>query len=179
MRIYKPLHANDYECLNCDNDDDYEVFNTFDGTSRLTTWRPIQVRRHSADDRQKGLPSDFPWLGSDVLVMRTRAIVALRDILDAHGELLPLADDEIELFAFNAHAVDALDEPRSSIMRFPGSDRIMYVDKVAFVEDKVRGLDMFRLTYRGSPTYVSERFVVRVEEAELSGLAFDKVATVA
>lgn len=176
MIIYEPVGEDDYECLNCDISDDYEVFRNFDGSSRIKTWRPIKVRSHPADQSQKGLPCDFPWLGSDVLVMRKRAVLALRDILDAHGELLPLVlPDGVELQAFNARTVDALDEPQSNIMRVPNTNRIMYIKRVAFIEANIRGLDIFRLPHRASPTYVSQRFVDRVESAELVGLEFDRV----
>ena len=176
MIIYQPLIEHDYECLNCCDYRDYEIFNMFDGSPRLETWRPIRVNSGPADEGQKGLPSDFPWLVSHVLVMRKQAILALRDILDTHGELLPLVtDDDAELFAFNARTVDALDETRSSIVRFPDSNRVMDIEQVAFVDSKIRGLDIFRLPYRAMPTYVSEYFVNRVNDAKLVGLEFEKV----
>lgn len=176
MIVYEPLIAHDYECINCHDDEDYEVFNEFDGSPRLETWRPIKVNRGPADERQKGLPSDFPWLISAVLVMRKRAVDTLQDILHAHGEVLPLAtDDGVELFAFNARTVDALDEAQASIVRFPSSNRIMYIEQVAFIEPKIRGLDIFRLPHRASPTYVGQRFVDRVKSAKLVGLDLDEV----
>ena len=175
MIIYKPLIAYDHECINCLDDNDYEIFNKLDGSSKLDAWRPIRVDLGPADERQKGLPSDFPWLGSHALVMRHKAVAILRDILDAHGELLPLVtDDGVELQAFNARTVDALDQGRASVMRFPSSNRIMYIERVAFIEPAIRGLDIFRLPHRGSPTYVSQRFVERVAEGGLVGLDFDE-----
>jgi hypothetical protein len=176
MIIYEPIVADNYEWLNCDDGKDYEVFAQFDGSPRAGQWKPVKVLRVRADHRQGFNPSDFPWLGSDVLVMRRRAVEALRDILDAHGEILPLAtDDGVELFAFNARMVDALDEARSTVERFPDSNRIMWIKKVEFIESAIRGLDMFRLPRRSSPTYVSQRFVDRVNAAGLVGLEFDKV----
>jgi hypothetical protein len=176
MTIYEPLVSEGYEWVNCCDDSDYEVFLGFDGSPRAGQWRPVKVRCVRADEKQKFTPSDFPWLGADALVMRRRAVDALRDILDAHGEVLPLvADDNVELFVFNARAVDALDDARSSVMRFPGTNRIMDITQAAFIEPRIRGIDIFRLPHRASSTYVSQRFVDRANAAGLVGLEFNKV----
>jgi hypothetical protein len=176
MTIYEPLVAEGYEWVNCYDDSDYEVFLSLDGSPRAGQWEPVKVQRVRANEKQKFTPSDFPWLGADALVMRRRAVDALRDILDAHGEVLPLAtDDNVELFVFNARAVDALDETQSTVMRFSGTNRIMDITQVAFIAPMVRGRDIFRLPHRASSTYVSQRFVDRVNAAGLVGLEFNRV----
>lgn len=176
MTIFEPLVADGYEWVNACDDSDYETFLAFDGAPRGRSWKPVKVRRVRADDRQAFRPSDFPWLGSHALVLRRTAVDALRDVLDAHGETLPLeTDDGVELWVFNARTVDALDEAKSSVMRFPGTNRIMRISKVAFVEKAIRGLDVFRLPHRAASTYVSERFVERVKKAKLRGLEFNLV----
>ena len=175
MRIFEPLVAEGFEWVNTCDEQDYEVFRAFDGQPQASNWQPIKVRRVRADARQAFNPSDFPWLGS-ALVMRRKAVESLRDILEAHGEVLPLAtDDGTELFVFNARAVDALDETRSSVIRFPETGRVMHIMEIAFVDEAIRNLDMFRLPHRGSPTYVGERFVDRVNAAGLIGLTFKRV----
>ena len=175
MVVYEPIGADDYEVLGCNNDDDFEIFRCFDGSSLLEKWRPIEMNSGPGDEHEKGLPSDFPWLGSHVLVMRKRAVLALRDIFDAQGELLPLRLDGVELFAFNARTVDALDESKSDLMRIPDTERIMLIRRPVFIASKIHGLDIFRLPHRGSPTYVSQNFVDRVASARLVGLEFDQV----
>jgi hypothetical protein len=85
-------------------------------------------------------------------------VEALQDMLEAHGEILPLAsEDAVELFAFNCRMMDALDETLSSIIRFPASNRIMFVQKPIFIQSMIEKVDLFRPRYRASPTYVSER----------------------
>jgi hypothetical protein len=174
--IYEPLVAEGYEWVNAIQDGDYEVFRQLDGKPRAATWKPIAVRRVRADERQAFNPSDFPWLGSEALVMRRLAVDLLRDLLDANGEVLPLTtDDGAELFVLNARVIDALDEPSSSLMKFPGTNRIMRVKKVAFIASAIEGADLFRLPHRASSTYVSERFIERVKATGLRGLSFNKV----
>ncbi|MBI5161266.1 MAG: hypothetical protein HY996_07625 [Micrococcales bacterium] len=52
----------------------------------------------------------------------------------------------------------------------------MRITRHAFRPDVISGLDIFKIpSLRVSPTYVSERFVERVEAAGLRGLVFNKV----
>ncbi len=176
MDIFEPMVREGYEWINCVNEADYEVFARFDGSARATSWMPIAVRRVRVEEHRDVKESDFPWLGSDVLVMRRRAVDGLRDILNANGEILPLStDDGVELFVLNARVIDALDEPNSLVMKFPGTSRIMHIQKVAFIASAIEGADLFRLPHRASPTYASERFVERVMATGLRGLLFNKV----
>jgi hypothetical protein len=176
--IYSPLIAADHEWVNSCNGSDVHVFAEFDGQPRIDNWHAIKVKRVRADTRHGFKYSDFPWLGGDVLVMRRPAVEALKDMLEAHGEILPLAtEDAVELFAFNCPMIDALDEALSSIIRFPVSNRIMFVQKPVFIQSVIEKVDLFRPRYRASPTYVSERFVDRVKSAGLKGLDFTEVWT--
>ena len=179
VAIYAPVGAEGFECINTIDDQDYEVFLQFDGKPRKSEWKPVAVCRVRADQYQACNASDFPWLGSHAVVMRRAAVDALRDILDSSGEVLPLStDDDVELFVLNARVIDALDEANSSLMKFPGTNRIMRIKKVAFVASAIEGADLFRLPHRASSTYVSERFVERVKAAGLHGLVFNKVWSV-
>lgn len=176
MEIFEPMVQEGYEWVNCVDQADYEVFASFDGSPRVVGWRPIRVTRVRADEQHEFNPSDFPWLGTDALVMRRAAVEGLRDILEANGEILPLAtDDDVELFVLNARVIDALDEAHSSLMRFPGTNRIMRIKRAAFFASAIEGADLFRLPHRASSTYVSDRFVGRVKSAGLRGLIFNKV----
>lgn len=176
IEIYEPLVADGYEWVNTVRDDDYEIFLQFDGTPKASSWKPVAVRRVRADERRPFKRSDFPWLAGCALVMRRSAVDALRDMLDATGELLPLStDDGVELFVLNARTIDAMDEAASSVIKYPGTDRIMRIKSIAFEASRIEGIDLFRLPHRASATYVSSRFVERVQEAGLRGLSFEKV----
>jgi hypothetical protein len=106
--------------------------------------------------------------------MRKNALVELRSLIEPFGEILPLIadDDETLLSVVNARLIDALDEDHSAIERIPGTNRIMTINRIAFREPIVRGVDIFRLPHRGSPTYVSQRFVDAANAANLEGLEF-------
>lgn len=174
--IYAPACAKDFEWVNLDSDEDYEVLRELDGSPRAGRWTPMAARRVRADGQKGFSPSDFPWLAGHALVMRRSAVDALRDLLEANGELLPLStEDGVELFVLNAQVIDALDEANSVLWRFPGTNRIMDIKKPAFLGSKLEGVDLFRVPHRAMPTYVSERFVERVQAAGLRGLVFEKV----
>jgi hypothetical protein len=61
------------------------------------------------------------------------------------------------------------------VLRVPGTDQVMYMMQTSFIEGAIEGNDIFRLSHRGSLTYVSERFVDRVTAAGLVGLVFKSV----
>ena len=172
--IYEPLVKVGYEWVNVVDDADYEIFYSFDGTSRVTNWKEVRVKRVRADERQECRESDFPWLGTHALVLRERAVHKLRQVIEPHAEILPLKDaDGASLYVLNVlNVVDALDEEKSAVIRFPSTRRIMRVTRPCFREPLIRGLDLFRLPFRASPTYVSQRFVDAVADAKLLGIEF-------
>ena len=172
--IYRPMVQEGYEWINTEDPADYEVFLSFDGRSYAADWRPVRVRRVRMDARRACMASDFPWLGGHALIFRSTAVESLRDLLEASGEVLPLAtSDGVELYVLNVTRIlDAIDEQRSSIVRFAGTNRVMRIEKIAFVPSLVQDIDIFRLPHRSTPTYVSQQFVDRFNSAKLCGLEF-------
>ncbi len=75
----------------------------------------------------------------------------------------------------NPPIVDALDEPRSTLKRFPGSSDIMYFLNLQLQVDKLLGKHLFRLPHRASPVIVSAELVTAVASSGLSGLVFEPV----
>jgi hypothetical protein len=173
--VFRPIVKKNYEWLNAVNDTDYKVFRSLDGTPRKATWKPIVVRCVRMDKRSKQLVSDFPWLPEGLLTFREKAMEVLKDMLKKYGELLPLVTEKGEiLYLHNATLVlpNALDEDKTVFYRVEGIDRILGVRKAVFREDVVRGVDMFRLPFTSSGTYVSDRFVDLVNKHNLKGLEF-------
>lgn len=184
---YFQVHPEDgFEWINSSKDegdpatyDEYSALLELDGRPRATEWKPIEVRRVRADPRQRKRDSDFPWIGS-ALVMRRAAVDALKDLLDeSKAEVLPLTTcDDVPLSVLNACALDALDFERSSVLFFPKTSRIMAVNKAVLRRSVVAPFDVFRLSHRAGEIYVSERFVERVKSHKLRGLSFLPVETV-
>jgi hypothetical protein len=99
---------------------------------------------------------------------------ALGPLLARHGELLPLACADADLWLFNAlTVVDALDEDRSEIVRFDDGS-ILSVDRYAFRDDAVAPVFKVPQLLRG-PLFAGDEFAAAVAEAGLTGLGLTEV----
>ena len=177
LRVFRPVPLDGYEMARLIDPADYEAtYQLWNGTPRLTNWRPIPVSLVTIEGEELLLRSDAPWLGSHALVLRAQPLSVLADILGGHGEILPLRCAEAELAAFNVTCVvDALDQNASSVVRF-SDGRMMQIRRFAFHADAVRGVEIFKIPdLRVSDTFVSERFVDRWLAAGLAGLGFEGV----
>ncbi|HRI71552.1 MAG TPA: hypothetical protein PK156_45275 [Polyangium sp.] len=172
MRFYDHIGTTGYEVLHCSNER-WEEFLELDGTPRASTWKPIRVRRVRPSRREGFRPSDSPAYGGECLIFRRSAVDALRDMLDAHGELLPLEDEDgVELFAHNTWALDAFDHERTVGSR-DENGRISLANNHVFIPSVVKDVDIFKQACpRAGNIYVSERFLQRWKQAKLKGLDF-------
>jgi len=172
MRVYKFTSSRGYEHINNVDRSPLDPFCELNGEPRTKKWEPIRVRRVRPSLREGFRPSDSPYEG-ECLIFRRSAVDALRDILDAHGELLPLEDEGgVELFAYNPRALEALDHERTVGSR--NEDGKVYLpNNHVFIPSVVEGVDVFRQVQRNlGNVYLSERFVQRWKQAKLKGLDF-------
>lgn len=176
--IYGIVGASYYEDVGCVYEDDYE-FMDFDGTTRAASWQPVLVERYASDAIDGGnQPADmYCWPGCDAIVLRPRALIALRDILADGAEILPLAtNDGVRLSLLNVTRVlNALDVERSELWRYPHNGEIGDIPAPAFHEPMVRGVHFFKLPRYTYEVFVGEPFVKRVRAAGLQGLDFQLV----
>jgi hypothetical protein len=120
-----------------------QLLERFDGRPMRDSWSPLDVEIIH-DSRHEGRPAcDFPLLFGPVPVLSERAAGALGELIEKHGELLPLRCDEGRYYAVNVtRVVDALDESRSELKRFR-SGRIMRVLRYEF-RSGLRACSRFR-----------------------------------
>jgi hypothetical protein len=173
MRVYSYLGKTGYEILNCVDNEGWDAFNKLNDKPAAQGWKPVRVVRERGSLREGFRPSDSPWRISSVLIFRRSAVDALRDMLDAHGELLPLEDkDGVELWLFHPRTIDAFDHEKSKGSRLPDG-RIQNAILHVFVPSKLEGVDIFKHACpRRGDIYLSERFLQRWKEAKLKGLDF-------
>jgi hypothetical protein len=174
--IYARLNAKGYEIVNATNGyDDDEALRHLHGPSRKQDWKPILVQRDRPTRRRASKVADLPFRLS-ALIMRRSAVDALQDILETHGEVLPLAtEDNIELFVFNPRfVIDAIDKERSICEHYPEAGLILIRTHV-FIESMIRDVDIFYGPYGTGEIYFSDRFVERVKKAKLKGTEFIKL----
>jgi hypothetical protein len=172
MIIYDATHATGYEIVNPANYDEMRVLSDFDGTPRKEGWRPVRVRRDRVNMRQAFKPADLAFRVSD-LIMRRSGLEALRDVFEAHGELLPLAtDDDVELWVCNVLGVlDAHDLERSNIDVIEGTSMVSIYEH-AFLPSVIGDAEMFRTPVNPRRVYFTDRFVERVKKLKLKGTDF-------
>lgn len=163
-------------CHTVNSDDLERLIVEIDGTPRRATWKPIPMKIMRKALRHRVKPSDSPFSSSSELIFRPSAIEKMKPILDAHGELLPLACPDAELWVFNPTIVlDALDN-KASIGSRDADGEFIIIDKYAFHAGVVKGVDMFKLAnWRASPTFVSDRFVDLWHASRLRGLVFKEM----
>jgi hypothetical protein len=174
--IYKRLNATGYEIIHTGRgyDDDQALFRLY-GPARQPHWEPILVKRVRPTKRGGCKEADLPFQGS-ALILRARAVEALQNVLDAHGEVLPLATaDGVELYVFNPRfVIDAIDRERSTLQYVPESTTV-WVRKYVFKESAIGDLEIFHDTFGYNKTFFTDRFVQRVKKAKLKGTEFIKL----
>jgi hypothetical protein len=147
------------------------------GLPAAAQWTTPSVATLELDFEGRTLPlPDFPVFTTSAAFSR-RGVDVLLDLLIENGEILPLECDEGDFFVFNVTRVlDALDEGASEIKRF-GRDRrgrVKTIVRHAFVPELVTA-SIFRIPQKPLRIYVTQRFVDRVEAAELTGFSFSHV----
>ncbi|MBK9259272.1 MAG: hypothetical protein IPM54_05490 [Polyangiaceae bacterium] len=175
--IYHALRPDGYEIVNTVGGyEDGDALRALGGSSRKHDWKPILVERVRGTRRRGFKPSDLTC-SPTAFVLRRSAVDALQDIIDAHGEVLPLAtSDGVELFVFNPRfVIDAFDRERSIFEQVPETN-ILWIRKYVFIETAIRGIDIFRMPIPGAHSlFFSDRFVERVKAAKLKGTDFIKL----
>jgi hypothetical protein len=177
MKIYTAIGREAFElCPPVYQSDFHQITALIDGTERQRNWRPIKVRLNKQDQGRHFRDSDSPWLGSDALIFRRTAADSLRPVLEAHGELLPLACSAADLLIYNpTQVLDALDESASDLHRFSNGE-IMMVTRYVFRPEVIGKSQIFKISrLRVSSTFVQQSFVDQWKASGLRGLDFKQV----
>ena len=180
--VYKlKCDVNNYEVFGLFNKDDWDVLEMLDnGEPVADKWHPIRVRPRPPSPAELRMPGDFPYLGSIIPMFSGRAVEALRDVLEPNGELLALDCLEGVYCAYNLLTIiDALDQNRSDLKRFPSSGRIMLMNRYEFNPELLDDAVIFALPDMRGRRFVTDEFVQRVRSAGLLGFEFHRVWSVA
>jgi hypothetical protein len=121
---------------------------------------------------------DYPTLELATPAFSPRAVQALRQLLEAGGELLEVRHKNGPYFALIVtKQTEALDVRKAEIRWFSDAVRVRARDikRFEFTKSKLHGLSIFSLKQTPRFTLVTEQFKQRVEAAGLNGFAFTKV----
>lgn len=173
MKVYKYLPDFDFpEFLSTKVRSDLFRFDALEKGNRVDDWEAIHME--FADEHGVRLGNDMPDFvpyGS-VPVFQEHVYEAMRDIWDAHGQILPLRCEGQTLWAFNVlTTLEALDEQRSEVVYFIGGNKIMDVESYAFDQRVIGDTAIFLDPRLGLPIFVTDRFMNRIEEHGFTGIA--------
>lgn len=177
MNVFDLATDDRYLWLNMTVHDDFDLLHSMEGKSICDIWRTPRVH----PIKEKGFPDrpigDFSTIGGVTPVFSERAAIALHEILEPHGELLPLIAKEGTYFAFNVTTViDALDEEHSTLVRFPSSHKVMHVYQYSFHPERLCGATIFKIPQNlRSRVFVTEAFVDAVSRTNLVGFRFPRL----
>ncbi|WP_309085513.1 imm11 family protein [Chelativorans sp.] len=177
MRIYVPTVQSRQEWILPRDPEDNFVLTELGGKAQ-PDWRPLEMEFLTEfDDGTARQHSDLPWCGEHVLMLRPRAVEALRPLLVQYGEILPLRCAE-PVWLFNVTTtIDALDEDRSRIVRFDDGGGFLDIEEHVFWPERIGGAEIFKLPespggVHVSSIYLQEGMVRRIGELGLKGVAF-------
>lgn len=153
----------------------FEQFNNgFDGKPFGKTWIPIEVYEYKEKRSSLGDCASYSYA---VPIFSQRAVDVLHDTLKQNGEILPYTFKNGKYYAYNVTTVvDVLDKKQSKFKYFDSSGRVMSIERIVFIPEKLVGLEIFKIPdIRKSDIYVTDSFVERVEKAKLTGFKFEKI----
>jgi hypothetical protein len=156
--------------------DDWDMLYKYTPRPLAQTWVPLGVIDTGTwkgySGRRLPLGDLLSWVGS-IPIFGRRTVDELQDLLAANGEILPLTSDVGELFAFHVtKASPALDRENTVCTLWePGGD-ILSIDRYSFYPERIDSPIFVLAENRALHVLVTDEFVMRVQEAGLTGFKF-------
>lgn len=176
MKIWKiGAIAEGYDEFTMEDGYTYEEMMSFDGRSHKEDWTCRKVVPNVNPKKNPKFADYSECMG--VLVFSKKAIEKLYDLINNDVEILPLKCDYGEFSMINVITLlDAIDHEKSEYEYIEGTNKILYFKKYVFIEDVLKGYDIFKITdKRGSLVFVSDKFVQTVKQNKLKGFRFSLV----
>ena len=110
-----------------DDDDQHLLIDGFNAQPMAAAWPEPRVRLTPAEPGREELVGDFPNLAGSIPVLSGRAVRALGDLIEPHGELLRLEAEDGEYWAFNVLVTVDLMDAEASEAEYLAPGRILLV----------------------------------------------------
>ena len=118
MNIYLlRADVNNYQILVFKNGEDSKVLSKMNGQSFKNNWKSFDLDPFIDDNFNKNLPKgDFPYLSNRFLILSSKAVNCLKDLITPYGEVLPVNCDDDDYTLFNVtNVIDVLDLEKSNV----------------------------------------------------------------
>lgn len=121
--------------------------------------------------------NDFPCIDLTIPAFSERSVAALGEFLTSAGELLPLNSDSGTYYAFhNRTVVESLVISTSEIIWFSTPPkRVLDIERFEFDPDTIKEHSVFTIPEMPTKLFVTQRFIERIEEAQLRGFDCPKL----
>jgi len=114
---------------------------------------------------------DFPGLYGGQIVFSEKALNALWPLIQNDAQVIPLQCEGERLFLMHlTKHVDGLDLEHSDIQWSIENKMVFTINRYVFYEEKLKGVNIFRVPVNFPWVYVSDAFKAAVEEYDLKGL---------
>ena len=172
MKVWRFTSNEAYEQLESIRDMSIDELHTFDGRSKIEDWTPLAVK-----PMDRKLPFGDVTSLWHMEVVSPKVIEVVKDLTEGQAEYLPLLCVNHEYYLVNVvNLVGAIDYSKAKVEYFPNSNRVMMIEKFAFLEEKLKGNHIFKLVEcRRVTIYVSDEFRQRVIDSGITGARFDLI----
>jgi hypothetical protein len=149
------------------------------GTAAAVGWQPLRLVLApilgEAEAHDPPVLTDCPYLGAAQLLLSVRARDALAPLLAPEGEFLAAETDFGAYWIYNPlRSLDALDEERSVIERFPDGG-IRHITRHALRPEIIGEHAAFHLRGKTGQCYATDSLANAVAQAGLAGFVFTEI----
>lgn len=135
-------------------------------------WKPVKTGfTPIGGDKKAPIPDISLWIGA-TLVLSSKAHHALRELLEPHGELLPVDCTGKDFYIFNCLELAQVNEAQSEQIFSEG--QIVGIKKLVF-DDDIAGKAAFKSKYAGcQDVFCNQILKNTILENKLSGVVFSE-----
>lgn len=163
--------VDNYENIMCEGDVDLAFINSFNGESKLETWKSPKFKR-----MYNRKYSNTPGFASHIPVFDEKTVMVLSELLEDNVEILPIMCNDKNFYLINIIKIqDCIDYEKSQYKMFRDGKRIMKFSKYVFDRNKIKNCgDIFKLFDEPlKRPFVSDNFRNKVIENNLVGFKFE------
>ncbi|MBR0100990.1 MAG: hypothetical protein IJP90_14935 [Treponema sp.] len=165
MNIFKPLIASNYQFFETDTLEHLEMLQN-------RNYKDISLINFSIASVDREFLGDITIIDSSLLfAFSSRAKEAFKN----DGRFISI--DSLKCYSlFEPPVIDALDFDNSLIDYFSGTQKLKRIRKYMFLQEKIGANLSFVLPFKGSPMFVTEKFIAKYNKLGYNGLDFQLIA---
>ena len=148
-------------------------FGKYQEIEEKSAWIPLEVKIESYDTKR----GDFFSVIAHIFACNQKSWDILAPLISDSVQLLPLRCDQDNFNILKViNIIDCLDYSKADVFRSQETGRILGIRKYAFKEQLIRNQHFFAIPEKKFGILVSQAFKDLVEQNQLEGLSFKRVA---